>query len=156
MEKLKEILKESKYAFEIIRHEKPLLSAQEGAEYFEIEVGQTAPSLIIKTDKGFFSLVISGSHGRVNFEKVADILDCSKVKLASPREVQKVTGYEVGAVPMIGLTLPYVIDSKLFTYDFIYGGTGHPSVTLKIEPNALKELNQVAVILEKNEFIDHY
>ncbi|MFD3449490.1 aminoacyl-tRNA deacylase [Microbacteriaceae bacterium 4G12] len=143
MEKLDGILKESQFKFEILHHEKPLLSAQEGAEYLGIEVGQTAPSLIIKTDRGFFSLVISGSRGKVNFEKVADILGCSKVKLASKKEVQKITGYEVGTVPMVGLALPYVIDVQLFKYDFIYGGTGQPCVTLKIEPKALQALNQV-------------
>jgi Cys-tRNA(Pro)/Cys-tRNA(Cys) deacylase len=104
--------------------------------------------LILKTDKGFVALIVSGSCSKVNFEEIADILGCSKVKLASGKEVQKVTGYEVGSVPLIGLDLPCVIDKLLFLYDFIYGGTGHRTCTLKIEPQALKELNQVEVILD--------
>lgn len=148
MVKLENILENSRFAFEIIHHERPLLSAKEGAEYFGIEVGQTAPTLIIKTDQGFFSLVISGGRGKVNFEKIAEILECSKVKLASPFEVPEVTGCEVGAVPMIGLALPYVIDTRLLNYDFIYGGTGEPSTTLKIEPKALIELNQITVTFD--------
>ena len=138
VEKLDKILKESELTFEIIHHEKPILSAQDGADFLNIEVGQTAPTLIIKTDKGFFSLVLSGSRGKIDFEKIADILSCSKVKLATPKEVQKITGYEVGAVPLVGLDLPYIVDNRLLNYDFIYGGTGHPTITLKIEPKALK------------------
>ncbi|PLR75690.1 hypothetical protein CU633_19875 [Bacillus sp. V3-13] len=148
MEKLQAILKQSRFISEIIKHEKPLLTAEEGSEFFRIEVGQTAPSLILKTDKGFFALVVSGSRGKVNFENIAGILGCNKVKLASPKEVQKVTGFEVGSVPMVGLDLPFVIDKRLFHYDFIYGGTGQPAFTLKIEPQALNELNQVAVTFD--------
>ncbi|WP_245592217.1 aminoacyl-tRNA deacylase [Ectobacillus panaciterrae] len=83
---------------------------------------------------------MSGNRGKVNFDKMADILDCTKVKMASPQEVQKVTGFEVGSVPMVGLPLPCVIDKQLFSYDFIYGGSGQPTFTLKIEPQALNEL----------------
>ncbi|MEK3886262.1 YbaK/EbsC family protein [Bacillus sp. FSL K6-3431] len=61
-------------------------------------------------------------------------MGCSKVKLASPTEVQKVTGFEVGSVRMIRLDLPCVLDKGLFNYDFVYGGTGQ--LTFKIEPQA--------------------
>lgn len=133
-------MRDNEFTFEIIHHEKPLSSAKAGAGYFGIEL-QTAPTLIIKTDKGYYSLVVSGSRGKVDFEKVAEILDCSKVNLTTPKEVQEVTGYEVEAVPMIGLEIPYVIEARLLNYEFIYGGTGQPSATLKIEPRALEEMN---------------
>lgn len=42
---------------------------------------------------------------------------CSIVKLASPKEVQKVTGFEVASVRMVGLDLPCVFDKRLFKYD---------------------------------------
>src|SRR5690606_13175797 len=105
------------FAYEIIHHEKPILSAKEGAEYFGIEIGQTAPSLIIKTDQGFYALVISGCRRKINLEEIANILGCNRVKLATPKEVKQVTGYEVGAVPLVGLALPYVLDAQLFKYD---------------------------------------
>lgn len=148
MEELQEILEKSKYTYEIIQHEKPILSKQDGTKYFGIEVGQTAPALILNSNKGFFVLIVSGSRSKVNFEKIADILGCSKVKLASSEEVQKVTGFQVGSVPMVGIDLPCVIDKRLFRYDFIYGGSGQSTFTLKIEPQALNELNHVIVTFD--------
>ncbi len=145
MKVLKKILEKSKYTYEVIHHEKNIHSAQDGSEYFGIEVGQTAPTLILKTDKGFFALVISGNVGKVDFDKIAYILNCTKVKMASQKEVKKVTGFEVGNVPMVGLPIPYAIDKQLFKYDFIYGGSGQSTFTLKIEPQALNELNHVIV-----------
>lgn len=143
MEELQGILEKSNYTYEIIEHEKPILSRQDGSEYFGIEVGQTAPTMILTTDKRFFGLIVSGSRSKVSFEKIAYILGCSKVKLASPEEVQKITSFQVGSVRMVGLGLPCVIDKRLFHYDYIYGGTGQSTFTLKLEPQALMELNQV-------------
>lgn len=143
MKALQEILEKSKYTYELIQHEKPILSKKDGSEYFRIDVGQTAPTLILKTDKGFFALIVSGSRSKVDFEKIAGILNCSKVTLASPKEVQEVTGFQVGSVRMVGLDLPCLIDKRLFHYDYIYGGTGKSTYTLKIEPRALNKLNKV-------------
>lgn len=148
MERLQEILVTSRFSYEIIHHEKSILSAQDGADYFGIEIGQTAPSLIIKTDKGFFALIVSGSRSKVDFDEVAETLGCSHVKLASGKEVKKVTGFEVGSIPLVGLNLPYIIDKNLYRYPFIYGGTGERSCTLKIEPQALEELNHVEALID--------
>jgi Cys-tRNA(Pro)/Cys-tRNA(Cys) deacylase len=148
LEELQSILESSKFTYAIIEHEKPILSKQDGVKYLGIEVGQTAPTLVLKTDKGLFALIVSGSRSKVNFEKLADILGCSTVKLASPEEVQKVTGYQVGSVRMVGLDLPCVIDKRLLQYDYIYGGTGQSTYTLKIEPQALIEFNQVIVTFD--------
>ncbi|MEM5593500.1 YbaK/EbsC family protein [Niallia circulans] len=102
----------------------------------------------MKTDKGYFVFIVSGNRDKLDLKKIAILLDCSKVKLASPKEVPKVTGFEVGSIPMIGLDLPCVLDKQLFKYDFVYGGTEKTTCTLKIEPHALQELNHVVAILE--------
>ena len=146
MKHIQSILEKCKYSYELINHEKEILSAQDGADYFGIEIGQTAPTLIIKTDKGFFALVVSGSRGKVNLDEIAEALDGGEVKLASSKEVKKVTGFEVGSVPLVGLNVPFVIDKDLYHYPFIYGGTGIRTCTLKINPKALEELNSVKFI----------
>jgi len=146
MNELQNILEKSEYIYEIIEHDQPIRSREDGKKYFGIEVGQTAPTLILKTDKGFFAFIISGKRERFEFDAIAEIIGCTKVKLASPKEVQEITGFEVGSVRMVGLSLPCVLDKELFSYDFVYGGTGQPTFTLKIEPKALEELNQVIAI----------
>lgn len=148
MNELEGILERSKYRYEIIHHQKPILSREDGIKYFGIEAGQTAPTFILKTDKGYFVFIVSGNRDKLDLKKIAILLDCSKVKLASPKEVPKVTGFEVGSIPMIGLDLPCVLDKQLFKYDFVYGGTEKTTCTLKIEPHALQELNHVVAILE--------
>lgn len=145
---LKVLLEENNVPFELIYHDVTIHTAEEGSRFFGISVGQTAPTLIIKTDKGFFALILSGDRGHVDFDEVARILGCDKVKLAGAREVEKVTGYRVGSIPMVGHNLPCVIDKRLFRYSNIYGGSGTATCTLKVTPSVLEKLNNVVATLE--------
>ncbi len=145
---LQSILEKTNFSFEIIRHEKIIRSAQDGARFFGIEIGQTAPTLIVKTEQGFFALILSGKRGRVDFAEVSGILGCKQVEMATSKEVLQVTGCTVGNVPMLGLGIPCVVDKQLFEYQVIYGGTGDPNSTLKISPAALTELNNIVAVWE--------
>lgn len=148
MENLQALLKENNVPFEFIDHDIAIRTAQEGAAYFGINVGQTAPTLILKTDKGFVALIMSGDRGHVDFDEVASILGCKKVKLAGAREVEKVTGCTVGSISMVGHNLPCIIDKRLFQYSNIYGGSGNTTCTLKINPSVLVKLNNIVATLE--------
>ena len=52
-------------------------------------------------------------------------------------------GYIIGNIPLVGIPLPYILDRNLFEYSFVYGGTGVKGYTLKMNPYALEELNQI-------------
>ena len=70
MKNLQALLREKNVPFELIKHDTPIRTAEEGARHFGINVGQTAPTLIIKTDKGFFALILSGDRGRIDFSEL--------------------------------------------------------------------------------------
>jgi Cys-tRNA(Pro)/Cys-tRNA(Cys) deacylase len=146
MDNLDAALKNSGYDYELITHEKPIHTAQQGADYFAIEIGQTAPTLILKTDKGFLAVTFSGSREHVDFSEIANLAGCKQAQLATRKEVKEITGCEVGSVPMMGLNIPLVLDNQLFRYPFVYGGSGQETRTLKIAPAALQQLNNVVGI----------
>ncbi|MFT9498059.1 aminoacyl-tRNA deacylase [Anaerosolibacter sp.] len=148
MKDLQVLLIENDIPFELINHDTPIRTAQEGAEYFRINIGQTAPTLILKTDKGYFALIISGDRGHIDFDMVASLLGCNSVKLAKAREIEKVTGCSIGSISMVGHYLPTIIDRRLFQYSDIYGGSGKLTCTLKINPKSLGKLNNIVAILE--------
>lgn len=141
------ILQEKEIQYEIIHHEKQIRTAQEGADYFGIEIGQTAPTLVLKSEKGYFAMIVSGNRGRVNLEEVSGIIECNQLKMATPKEVRQITGYTVGSVSLV-ISLPCIVDRELFRYPFIYGGTGEPASTLKLAPNALEKINQVIAFFD--------
>ena len=60
-----------------------------------------------------------------------------KIKIADEKVILDETGFTIGAIPIVGLLLPCIIDKKLFEFDFIYGGTGDQNHTLKIAPTEI-------------------
>lgn len=148
MDSVENTLKNSEYNYELIYHEKPIFSAQEGADYFNIEIGQTAPTLIIKADSRFFALIISGNRKCVDFKQLSSILQCLNTRMANKREVKEMTGFDIGSIPLLGIPLPFILDRQLFNYPFIYGGSGQATCTLKISPATLQQVNQVVAILD--------
>lgn len=149
MEQLIVFLEEQQADFEIIRHERSFHTAKEGAEALGIELGQTAPSLIVKTEAGFFAVMLSGAGGRLDMNRLKPILGVQQVKLASPAEVEELTGSKPGDVGLIQRSLPTVVDKRLFRFRYIFGGTGVPDTTLKIRPEDAVRLNRIAGYLEE-------
>lgn len=148
MDHVAELLKGSGYHYEFIIHEAPLVSVREGADFFHIEAGQTAPSLIIKTERQFVKVIRSGDRGRLDMKKLAILLGCRRAQLASKAEAELIAGCTIGSIPLVGLTVPCVLDKTLFRYSFVYGGSGMPLRTLRLETKALKKLNDVIGMME--------
>jgi prolyl-tRNA editing enzyme YbaK/EbsC (Cys-tRNA(Pro) deacylase) len=143
MDKLLQLLTKNQVDYEIIKHNKQINTAQEGAEYFGIQIGQAAPTLILNTDKGYYSLIISGDYGRVDLHSMKELLGVQKIKLAKSEEVERVTGSTIGSVSLINIGLPTIMDRELYRFSYVYGGTGMPQTTLKISPRDIENLNEV-------------
>ncbi|HOI82603.1 MAG TPA: YbaK/EbsC family protein [Synergistales bacterium] len=133
---------EGGFSFELLKNERRIGSSEEGAAYWKIHIGQTAPALILRADNRFLLLVISGAVARVDLKTLASSLGVASLRMATPQEIKGHFGLTPGDVPLIGLVLPSLIDRRLLDYDFIYGGSGDPGYTLKISPQALPFLNK--------------
>lgn len=138
---LKDFLEDNKSDFEILAHSTPILSTQDAATYFDIE--KAAPTFIMETDLGLIAFIISSKRGKIDFRSMKQDLGFSKLKMADKEKVQKITGYEIGVIPLIGHNLPCVFDDSLLNCDYIYGGSGDALHTLKIAPNDVMHLNKV-------------
>ncbi len=148
MNRITAFLQERQVPFELLTHERSIRSAKEGAEYFGIEPGQTAPALVLRSDGQYWLMIVSGDRGRVDFADVSRRLGRPGLKMASPQEVERITGFAAGAVPLVGISLPCIMDRRLSRYPHIYGGAGEPTSTLKISPADVEKLNQVVAWIE--------
>ncbi|MDU5140786.1 MAG: YbaK/EbsC family protein [Paenibacillus dendritiformis] len=148
MENVRKILEEQRVPFDIIRHKQPIRTAKEGAQALGIDIGQTAPALVLKADGEYVVLIISGARGRIDLEALAGMLGRGKLELASRLEAREATGYEAGAIPLAGHAMPCLVDKLLYRYPWIYGGTGEPATTLKLDPRDLSKVNHVVAYLE--------
>ncbi|WP_150265224.1 aminoacyl-tRNA deacylase [Paenibacillus tepidiphilus] len=141
---IEELLKLGQAEFEIIDHERPILTLADAKAYFDIKLA--VPNLILKTDRGFYAMLVSGSRGQVALEDLKNVLNCEVVKMAGKKEVMEQTGVEPGKLPLIGLSLPYIFDKRILEHSYAYGGVGDPYRTLRINAYDLKRI--VAPIAE--------
>lgn len=144
---LAQYLQDEQACFEIIEHSSPILSVKDAEKYFDSS--KAAPVFIMKTEKGLLALVISAQRGRIDFKQMGKNLGYTKFKMADRDKITRVTGYETGAIPLIGHGLPCFIDNQLFEQDFIYGGSGDVLHTLKITPQDLIRLTSPTMLTEE-------
>ena len=141
IEQLEELLRREGADFQLIRQDAPILSAKDAEPYYDIT--RAAPTFVLQSDRGLVSCVLSENRGRLDFEAMKRAFGFEKLKMADRKKVQGQTGYTVGSIPLVGLELDCIFDSALLAFDYIYGGTGDPLVTLKIAPGDVKRLNRV-------------
>ena len=147
IDELEAFLRRENAEFALIKQDRPILSASDAEGCYDVR--KAAPALILQSERGLVACIFSSGRGRLNLEQVKAVCGFSKLRLADRKKVPKQTGYEVGAVPLIGHGLPCIFDDGLLQYDYIYGGTGDPLTTLKIKPADVKRLNQVIGILPR-------
>lgn len=138
---LLDLLHKENISFEIIKQENPILTVKDAAQYFPIE--KTVPTLVVQTEKGLIAIFTGSTYGKLDFKKMKDTLGFQKMKMADKKVVFDTTGYEPGAIPLIGLSIPCIIEKRLLDFDFVYGGTGNPLYTLKISPHYIEQLNNI-------------
>lgn len=138
---LEQLLVTQSVDFEIIQHSKPIKSRFDALCYFKLE--EMAPTIIVKTDVGFYAVIISGISENIDFELIRKILDCKEVEMATKEDVIMHIGMKTGEVALVGHNLPCLIDEKIHRVEYIFGGTGNARHTLKIRPMDLEKVNQV-------------
>ncbi|MEM1610869.1 MAG: YbaK/EbsC family protein [Sulfolobales archaeon] len=98
-----------------------------------------AKTVIVITDRGPIALFLRGSH-RVDFTALRRILGLGSARMATPEEVEKITGYRVGGVPPIIEGVETIVDASLaFDSDEVFCGGGDEYTLLAIKPRELVE-----------------
>ena len=138
---LRNFLEKNNSNFEILAHDTPIISTQDAGNYFDI--GKAAPTLIMETEQGLVAFILSSKRGKIDLKAMKQDLGFSKLKMADRTKIEEITGYETGAVPLVGHNLPCVFDDCLLENEYIYGGSGDELHTLKITPRDVIRLNNV-------------
>ncbi len=141
IKKLTDTLQSLHADFEVLQHEKPILTRKDALAYFSLE--EMVPTLIVRSEKTFYALMISGDRKKVDLDSIGRLLNGSKLEIASKEEVVEQLSISAGQVPLVGHRLPCIIDNRLFHHKYVYGGTGDLHFTLKISPHDLEKANNV-------------
>lgn len=90
-------------------------------------------TLVLAHDQGFVLAVLEGRQ-KVHMPAIEKTLNVAHVRLATPEEVEQVSGYPVGGVPPISVYgVPTLIDEQVLTYAWVIAGGGDRFSLLKIQ-----------------------
>ena len=118
-------------------------TAEGVADDLEVPVAQVVKAMLVQrsTNPGgggspFVLFVVPGDR-RLSLKKVGAALNDKKVQLASQRDVERVTGFQVGAVSVIGFRrddLPGYVDQHVMELEQVIISAGRPDAGLALVP----------------------
>jgi prolyl-tRNA editing enzyme YbaK/EbsC (Cys-tRNA(Pro) deacylase) len=134
---------------EMVRTAVPVPTVTAAAAAMGVECEAIIKSLLFIAD-GRPVLVIAGGTDRVDKSKLGAVLSVapSGIRLATPGETADLTGYEVGAVPPVGLAtpLPIYVDRRVAARETVYGGGGSDLALIRISPADILALNGATLV----------
>jgi Cys-tRNA(Pro)/Cys-tRNA(Cys) deacylase len=135
--------------FEVHQHAHKQVTAEGVAEDLGIPVAQVLKAMIVQRSDRQFVLVVVPGDRRLSLKKVGAALDDKNVQLAAERDVQRVTGYQVGAVSVLGFRrtdVPAYVDQHVMDLEQAVISAGAPIAALALAPDALMKALEGAVV----------
>ena len=95
-------------------------------------------TVVFTTPSNNLILAIIKGKDRVSSKRISKAMNVEHPKLATPDEALKLTSYEVGGTPPVGIPNAQVlIDPKVMEMDMVVGGGGTDFHLLKINPEEI-------------------
>lgn len=147
VEKVKAFVQQYDPAIEPILFEQPLPTSEAAAEALGSEVGQIAKSILFRVGDQF-ALFVAAGDVKIHPKQVKAAFGSGKAKMASAEEVEKVTGYRVGAVCPFALQeeVPVFVDTSLRRFPVVYTAAGVAESLLPVTYAALLAMTKAVEI----------
>jgi len=139
IEKVQSHLDQYGLGLKIIELEDSTSTCELAAAALGVEVGQIAKTLVFLADDRPVLVVASGDN-KVKSGKLKRRLGASRVRMADPETVSRVTGYPVGGVCPVALPekLPVLLDSTMRRFPVVYAAAGTPRSALPVTTEQLE------------------
>ena len=113
-------------------------TAADAARAIGCDVAAIAKSIVLHTDDGAVLVLTSGSN-RVDYGKVARVLQVRGVRRADADEARAATGYPIGGTAPWGHPAPLTVlcDEDLLTHETVWAAAGTPDTVFGLSPAEL-------------------
>lgn len=128
---------------EIINAGKPVKTVEQAVKATDSNPKQIIKSLLFISEEEPVLVIVDG-ESKVDLNKLAKIF--GKVRLATPEEVKQITGFEVGALPPVGIKVKTIVDRKVLENEFVIGGGGRIDRLSKLNPEKIVEYQNAIIV----------
>lgn len=125
----------------------PMPTVPSAAAAIGVEERQILKTLLFCAKDGRCVVAVACGTRRVDRGRLADVSGVANLRVATPEQVLTVTGYPAGGVAPIGFVTaaPVVVDEAVMELPVAYGGGGHESLLLQIDPAQVLHFNDALV-----------
>jgi Cys-tRNA(Pro)/Cys-tRNA(Cys) deacylase len=134
------ILEEKGIAYEARQQARKQFSAEGVAEDLGVPVAWVVKAMIVQPSDRSYVLVVIPGDKQLSLKAVGGVLGDKNVQMASQRDVQRVTGYQVGAVSVLGFRrddIPAYLDRQVLELERVIISSGRPDMGLEMDPRDL-------------------
>ena len=135
---IKTLLARNGITYQVFEHE-PVYTSEQAAQIRGVDLKTGVKALVLKTEEGYYVMGLVAADRRVDLKKLAEIVKTKKLRLASPQEVLKITGCEVGSVHPFGNLhgLPIYLDGSVLENDTINFNAGLHTFSIQMKARDL-------------------
>lgn len=129
--------------YEVRQQSSKQYTAEGVAEDLGVPVAQVVKAMLVQRSANSgngsnpFVLIVIPGNRRLSLKKVGAALDDKKVQLASQRDVERVTGFQLGAVSVLGFRrddVPGYVDEHVLELEQVIISAGRPDTGLALAP----------------------
>ncbi len=141
IERVKSFLQAKNPAIRVMEFEQDTSTSYLAAQALGTEVGQIAKSMLFKSKKDDYIMVVSTGDVKIDSKAVKELVG-AKVRMANENEVQEITGFNIGGVCPFALKMPVSIflDESLKRYDVVYAAAGTANTAVPISYQQLMDI----------------
>jgi Cys-tRNA(Pro)/Cys-tRNA(Cys) deacylase len=137
----------------VFRHAAAVTTLEQAAEERGQSPQQVVRSIVFRLAEDEFIMVLVAGRGQISWKKLRQHTGRTRLTMARPEDVLRVTGFKIGTVSPFGLRqpLPILIDRRVLDEKTISIGSGDPSVGLIPPSSALRSACPNAEIADLQE-----
>ena len=133
------ILEEHSIEFSLRPHSRKVYTTAEAADERGVEERQIVKCMVVETPDHQFLMALVPGDRKLSTRMLARVIGAKKVSLASREDVERVTGFPIGAISPVGLQddLEIVMDPGIAYNETVAMSAGKADVGLVLDPNDL-------------------
>lgn len=108
-------------------------------KHLGLPLSDALPTLIMKADNNFVAVVRRGGT-QLHTKQLKKELGVKNLRLANEEEFTRLTNVPVGAAQVYNPGLKTILDKKIFDSEYLYGGSGTFTETIKYKTEDLKKI----------------
>ena len=137
---ISEFIVVNKLKARLIPFEDDVGSSFQAAKLVQAPLSRIVKSLVFLDETREPVVLLLRGSDQADMEKVKTLLGIKQLKLANPKQVLEITGYEIGGGPPISIFgIKTICDEKVMQESSVFSGGGNSKTLLEISPGEIKE-----------------